>query len=256
MRQVRRREGVEEAAEGMRRLARVRVRFGELGFGVFGPEAELTCVFGQYRAWHGVTWAFGGVGYLSVLQYYNCVVHFVLLLRLRVAVNIDVERFLALGRFGFVVEQPLLVDCFACADSGGNARECQEVQHVQVLGYRQVSFSRLSAGNKDMVCSVFVSIHAVFGRLACVRRSDAVIGRKCGARLPVSCCSSTASCHCTTPPLHLPMILLTASHILIHDSTPIRSLTNSITILPRHRYPHSHQHNTNESISRHVTPTP
>jgi hypothetical protein len=41
MRQVRRREGVEEAAEGMRRLARVRVRFGELGFGVLRPEAEL-----------------------------------------------------------------------------------------------------------------------------------------------------------------------------------------------------------------------
>jgi hypothetical protein len=51
-------------------------------------------------------------------------VHFVLLLRLRVAVYIDVERFLALGRFGFLVEEPLLVDCFACADSGRNAREC------------------------------------------------------------------------------------------------------------------------------------
>jgi hypothetical protein len=81
------------------------------------------------RLWsvHGMAWrdlGFGGVGYLPVLQYYNCVVHFVLLLRLRVAVYIDVERFLALGRFGFLVEEPLLVDCFACADSGRNAREC------------------------------------------------------------------------------------------------------------------------------------
>jgi hypothetical protein len=225
----------------MRRLARVRVRFGELGFGVFGPEAELTCVFGQYkyRAWRYL--GFGGVGYLSVLQYYNCVVHFVLLLRLCVAVYIDVERFLALGRFGFLVEESLLVDCFACADSGRNARECQEVQHVQVSGYRQVSFARLSASSKDMVCSVFVvSIHAVFGRLARVRRSDAVIGRKCGARLPVSCCSSSASCYGTTPPLHLPVILLTTSHILIHDCTPIPSLIDSIAIQPRHRYLHSH----------------
>jgi hypothetical protein len=52
MRQVRRREGVEEAAEGMRRLARVRVRFGELGFSVFGPEAELHASL--VSTWHGM----------------------------------------------------------------------------------------------------------------------------------------------------------------------------------------------------------
>jgi hypothetical protein len=55
MRQVRRREGVEEAAEGMRRLARVRVRFGELGFGVLGPEAELHATL--ISTGQGVTWA-------------------------------------------------------------------------------------------------------------------------------------------------------------------------------------------------------
>jgi hypothetical protein len=78
--------------------------------------------------------------------------HFVFLLRLRVAIHIDVEWILALGRLGFIVKEPLLVDCFACADGRRNACKSQEIQHVHVLGYLGECMEIKVASSKDILC--------------------------------------------------------------------------------------------------------